>query len=266
MVSIKFFKKLEEFKKELFMHESLTNPYIVGYIRCFIDEKKRNFIIITELASNESLFTKLSSTNGLQNANKREISLDLANAILYMHSRNIVHHDINSKNILFDKKQKLKLTGFGVSSVLITPINKDSGTPGLKAPEVTTAKVYDFKSDVYSYGIVLWELFTETSYLKNDGSPPTIPDCCPESLKDLLLKCLNIDPLQRPSISYIIDYIDKYGDNLFAKIWKPTELPQLSPKHKQTSKTTTNDNATVNSTLPPLKKKPQPMKVISRCT
>ena len=91
------------------------------------------------------------------------------------------------------------------------------GTPAYMAPEVITSNKYSEKADVYSFGILLCELYTgEPPYLDSNlfpeqvmyavvhsGLRPTLPDECPSALAVLVRDCLNADPSKRPNFAEI---------------------------------------------------------------
>ncbi|KAF2313541.1 hypothetical protein GH714_011563 [Hevea brasiliensis] len=91
-----------------------------------------------------------------------QLSLDLARGLSYLHSKNIVHRDVKTENLILDKNQALKITDFGVARVEALNPNEMTGytgSLGYMAPEVFDNKPYNRKCDVYSFGICLWEMY-----------------------------------------------------------------------------------------------------------
>lgn len=81
----------------------------------------------------------------------------------YLHGRNIIHCDLKSSNILIDENNKIKISDFGLSQFIKNKTEnkfKKIGTPQWMAPEVIKDHVYDFSSDVFSFGMIIWELAT----------------------------------------------------------------------------------------------------------
>jgi serine/threonine protein kinase len=90
------------------------------------------------------------------------IALDIARGLEYIHLQGIVHRDVKSENILFDGEFCAKIVDFGVAceEAYCNLIDDDPGTYRWMAPEMYKHKPYGRKVDVYSFGLVLWELVT----------------------------------------------------------------------------------------------------------
>jgi serine/threonine protein kinase len=80
----------------------------------------------------------------------------------YLHQNNIIHRDLKAANLLMDENEVVKVADFGVARVKAQTgvMTAETGTYRWMAPEVIEHKPYDHKADVFSYGIVLWELLT----------------------------------------------------------------------------------------------------------
>jgi serine/threonine protein kinase len=143
---------------------------------------------------------------------------DVAKALAYAHDRGVVHRDIKPSNILIDERGEVLLTDFGIAKMVegsqstqLTAAGSVLGTPAYMAPEQAQGKAVDGRSDIYSLGVVLYELLTgrppyeaETPFAVvlmhiNDPLPPprsANPDIS-EPLERVVLKAMAKDPDQR---------------------------------------------------------------------
>jgi len=177
-----------------------------------------------------------------------QVAHDIASALSYMHGRRIVYRDLKGTNIGFDSCGSVQIYDFGLARLL--PPEKRRlqdgyrmsrvGTRSTMAPEVRNKQPYDVSADVYSYGIVLWEILslsTSSEYFRRlerdgfidadgdfvgqkkkkakDGTsggekivyepgarlPLPICPCWPAALQELVRKCLSYDPSCRPPMS-----------------------------------------------------------------
>jgi len=100
------------------------------------------------------------------------LALDISRGMEYLHSQGVIHRDLKSSNLLLDDDLRAKVADFG-TSCLETRCRKSKGNSGTyrwMAPEMVKEKPYTRKVDVYSFGIVLWEL--TTSLLPFQGMTP----------------------------------------------------------------------------------------------
>ena len=89
---------------------------------------------------------------------------DVALGMSYLHGKNVLHCDLKSSNVLIDENWNVKLCDFGLSRINSTKKNKKKnirvGTPHWMAPEILKGEKYECYSDVYSFGILVWEMLT----------------------------------------------------------------------------------------------------------
>ncbi|XP_064538451.1 serine/threonine-protein kinase Nek3 [Drosophila montana] len=151
-------------KEEIYIISQLRHPHIVQFIRYFMHSGTVN--IVMEYASNGTMRDVIQRTS--QNANglldKARLLRFFSDMILgleYLHIRHVIHRDIKPENMLLDANDRVKYADFGISNVHAPDKQQPwqvLGTPLYMAPEIMCGAKCDFKSDIWSLGLVLYEL------------------------------------------------------------------------------------------------------------
>lgn len=153
-----------------------------------------------------------------------QIAVDAAEACVYLHQLEpkIIHRDLKAENLLLDEGFRCKLSDFGLSRVYEKNNNHMTicGTPCWVAPEIFRGDPYTERVDVYSFGIVLWELFSFTKPYKDQdamelpfqvakkGLRPPMLLHCPPSLNELMTKCWEDRQELRPTMQELLDLLE----------------------------------------------------------
>jgi eukaryotic-like serine/threonine-protein kinase len=134
------------------------------------------------------------------------VGIAIAEALSYAHRRDVLHRDIKPENVLFDTGGLPKVTDFGVAKILedsVAWVNSGAGTPPYMSPEQLDAGPLGPASDIYSVGVVLFELFTgRLPFVSNESGrrrTGTVPRLAgvPSAVADVVTRALNPDPRRR---------------------------------------------------------------------
>eukprot|EP01103_Thecamoeba_quadrilineata_P011693 TRINITY_DN2839_c0_g3_i2.p1 TRINITY_DN2839_c0_g3~~TRINITY_DN2839_c0_g3_i2.p1 ORF type:complete len:477 (-),score=74.58 TRINITY_DN2839_c0_g3_i2:953-2209(-) len=221
--------ELGKFKKEVALMCKLRHPNIVLLLGACM--KPGELAIITEILKC-SMKEIIHSKREVTLAQKLSMARDTALAMNWLHKRDppILHLDLKPDNLLIDDIEHLrvKVTDFGLS-VIKSPgksIRRVGGTRRYMSPEAMQKQRVDEKADVYSYGIVLWELYTRTLPYKEfnklkdedqkqahsrivvEGRRPEIPADMPTGLAQLITACWHKNPNERPNFDHVIHWLD----------------------------------------------------------
>jgi eukaryotic-like serine/threonine-protein kinase len=154
-------ESLERFRREAETLRQLKHPNIVGFVDAF--EHERQYVIVMEYVPGGSLHD-LIKQGPLAVERARKIALDLCDALIRAHGLNIIHRDIKPENVLIDEDGTPKLADFGVArlseSTRMTRSGTQVGTPYYMAPEAWEGKPLDVQADIWSLGVVLFEMLT----------------------------------------------------------------------------------------------------------
>ncbi|KAL2610064.1 hypothetical protein R1flu_028637 [Riccia fluitans] len=158
--------RLKEFMREVAIMKRLRHPNIVLFMGAVL--KRPTLSIVTDYLPRGSLFRLLHKSGAREQLDERrrlQMAYDVALGMNYLHRSNppIVHRDLKSPNLLVDKTWTVKVADFGLSRFkgnTFLSSRSGAGTPEWMAPEVLRDEQSNEKSDVYSYGVVLWELIT----------------------------------------------------------------------------------------------------------
>jgi len=210
---------LAEFKKETTVMCKLRHPNIVQFFGLYRDQE--HYCIVMEYMSRGSLDRLLYNPQiDLPWRPVRwRIIRDITYGLWYLHDQQppLLHRDLKSPNILLDEQLRAKITDFGVAKITedaTKTMTKGIGTLCWMAPEVmrgaeATGKNYSNKADIYSYGMILWELAARELPYKDlnqfeiprrvsEGERPEIPQDCPQPLAHLIRWCWHANPDIRP--------------------------------------------------------------------
>lgn len=156
------------------------------------------------------------------NDTKRYINLlGIAIGMRYLHSNNIVHRDLKSTNILLDENLYPRISDFGTSKRFdgVNLMETFIGSLAYMAPEILTSQPYDSKVDVYSFGLVAYEIITSNKPFSDKDTQKTIMRDVPKgkrpdvsmitdkNLVSFLENCWSNDPDQRPTFVQIVDIL-----------------------------------------------------------
>jgi len=229
-------KSIEDFKKQFQIMSTVRSPYITQLLGVCLEPK---FCAVMEHCSRGSLFHFLKTNDsniGWEKMLKFATEATMALECLHTWDPPVFHRDIKSMNYLIDRDWHLKMTDFGLARFNTTSsrdsLKKLCGTFTYQAPEmVDQSQPYSAKCDVYSLGIVLWEMiyrvingqyqipYGEYPALRMDfdiifnvaqkNLRPTIPKTCHAELATLVSSCWTKDPSQRPTATEVLKSLNE---------------------------------------------------------
>lgn len=165
---IKIIGSLNRIYSEIDIHFRLKHDNIVQLYNC--KETRNSFELIMEYANGGNLFYYIKSRGGLDEENAFNIFIQVCNAVFFLHKNNLIHRDIKPENILLFDNNKVKLCDFGWCTQLVNDSNRTTycGTLEYMAPEVITNTNYNKSIDIWSLGVLLYELIHSYSPFKAD--------------------------------------------------------------------------------------------------
>uniref|UniRef100_A0A672ZUT6 Protein kinase domain-containing protein n=1 Tax=Sphaeramia orbicularis TaxID=375764 RepID=A0A672ZUT6_9TELE len=213
-------KKLLKIDKEAEILSVLSHKNIIQFYGAVLESP--NYGIVTEYASGGSLYEYLSSEQS-EEMDMEQImtwAIQIAKGMHYLHAEapvKVIHRDLKSRNVVMTADKVLKICDFGASKFLSHTTHMTVvGTFPWMAPEVIQSLPVSETCDTYSYGVVLWEMLTrEVPFKGFEGLQVawlvvekqerlTIPTSCPASFAELMRKCWQADPKERPHFKQVL--------------------------------------------------------------
>ena len=216
-------------------HPNVCRVYDIG-------EVNGRLFLSMEYVDGEDLATLLRRIGRLPQDKAVQLAREMCNGLQAAHEQGIVHRDLKPSNVMIDGRGRARLTDFGLAALAsgITAEDASAGTPAYMAPEQLLGVEATTRSDIYSLGLVLYELFTgkaafaaqgwaEQTYLKQNTTPSNPSQLTPgldPLIERAIMRCLSPDPDDRPASAAIIALALPGGDPLAAAL-AAGELPTV---------------------------------------
>jgi serine/threonine protein kinase/class 3 adenylate cyclase len=203
---------MERFKNELRLTRRITHKNV-----CRIHEFNRTgttAYISMEFVQGDSLRHVLNAFGGLPLRKGLDVAQQICAGLREAHAQGIVHRDLKPENIMLDRAGNVKIMDFGIARSIESSASLTGsivGTPAYMAPEQAQGKPVDHRADIYSLGLILYELFTGSAAFRGDTpvavafkqvhetppSPREIEPTLPGYLEKAIVKCLEKNPAKR---------------------------------------------------------------------
>ena len=240
-------KEQDKIQTEIMISVNLHHKNIVNTLGYCFNQQRTKIFIITEYMKNKSLKTFIESNKGKISLKQKLLFIyEIALGIEYMYNSNykILHRDIKSSNILLDVNLHCKICDFGMSKCFNFDNNSENNSNNMStnyqtnsqstlfwmSPEYLCDGIINDKCDIYSFGILIWEIFMEdTNPYKNINindyflgnkdvvynQRPIINDIyfqeCPQ-MKELMELMWNKNYNERPDINYVLNFLEELNN------------------------------------------------------
>lgn len=227
-------ERLKRFRHEVRIARQISHPHVCRVYD--IGEVNGLHFLSMEYIRGEDLGSLLRRIGRLPPDKAVEIGRQLASGLAAAHDKGVLHRDLKPSNVMIDEKGQARITDFGLAAAAgsIEPGDVRSGTPGFMAPEQLAGEEVTVRSDLYSLGLVLYEVFTGKRAFETfqRDTPPASPSSIVEGLdpavERVILRCLEKDPRKRPPSASTVGAAFPGGDPLAAAIAAgKTPAPEL---------------------------------------
>ncbi|CAH9079408.1 unnamed protein product [Cuscuta europaea] len=209
-------ENIEDFANEISILSRIRHPNVILFLGACT--KPPRLSMVTEFMEMGSLYHLIHAggqKNKLSWRRRLKMLCDICRGLIYIHRMKIAHRDLKSANCLVNKHLKVKICDFGLSRLLATKPMRDSsaaGTPEWMAPELIRNEPFTEKCDIFSLGVIIWELYTlnrpwegvpsvQVVYaVANDGKRLDIPE---GPVGKLIADCW-VEPDERPSCLQVL--------------------------------------------------------------
>ena len=207
---------IKQLNLEIEIMYKVHHPHIMQLINHFEDDD--NFFMIMPYASRGQLYNLIKKNTKLDQKMTAQFLRETISAVKYLHEHNIIHRDIKPENILLDKNYRVKLSDFGWSNFCKPDEKRKTycGTPEYLSPEMAKKLPHDYRVDIWSLGVLLFECLAgyppfsgqnEGELLRNIKQLKIHwPIDFPPLAKNLVLKILKVNPEERPSLDEILKH------------------------------------------------------------
>lgn len=204
----------DRFKREEEIGSALDHP---GVMKVFLDDNRSQVYMVMEWVEGRLLRKILDEEHKLPQERAVPLTLRILDALGYIHGKGVVHRDLKPENIMVNEHDNIKLIDFGIASdtsarrLTYANFTATLGTPNYIAPEQVKGKRGDGRTDIYSMGVILYEMLTGkvpftgaspiaamNDRLLNYPVPPSIanPSISPQ-LQEVIYRALERDPKNR---------------------------------------------------------------------
>lgn len=218
----------KQFNREVTLLSRLHHPNVIKFVAAC--RQPPVYCIVTEYLSQGSLRAYLHKLehNALPLNKLIPIALEIARGMEYIHSQGVIHRDLKPENILIDDNFHMKIADFGIAceEVYCDPFADDPGTYRWMAPEMIKHKSYGRKVDVYSFGLMLWEMVSGSIPYEdmtpiqaafavvNKNLRPAFPKDCPPAMRALIEQCWSTQPEKRPEFWQVVKVLEQFEVSL----------------------------------------------------
>ncbi len=226
---------LARFRYEVRIARQVSHPNVCRVYD--IGEVDGHAYLSMEYVDGEDLRTLLKRIGRLPGDKVIQIARQLCAGLAAAHDKGVLHRDLKPANVMLDGEGRVRITDFGLAGIAGEIHGKDirSGTPTYMAPEQLSGKGVSVASDIYSLGLVLFELFTGKQAFKASShqelvrmheeeepiSPSSLVDHIDPAAESVIMRCLAKRPAERPPSALAVAGALPGGDPLAARRWPP---------------------------------------------
>jgi serine/threonine-protein kinase len=231
---------LERFRNEVRIARRISHPNVCRVYD--IGEAEHQIFLSMEYIDGEDLGSLLRRIGRISGDKAAEIARKICAGLAAAHAQGVLHRDLKPANIMLNSEGEVLVTDFGLAGVATEISDIRSGTPAYMAPEQLTGREVTMKSDIYSLGLVLYELFTgkrafegktydeiiRDRHDKTPSKPSTLVKDLDPAAERAILHCLEPNPMERPGSALAVAAALPGGDPLAAALAAgETPSPQL---------------------------------------
>eukprot|EP00727_Mastigamoeba_balamuthi_P000641 m51a1_g10574 putative tkl protein kinase (674) ;mRNA; r:55931-59252 len=208
-----------ECRKEIALLSVLRHPRLAGCIGALTKDPHKLLVVMPYFERNLRSFVKGRDVPAMEVA---ALALDICQGMSFLHSLEILHRDLKSQNVLISAVGSALITDFGSARFTAGTLSDRVGTVQYTAPEVLRGAKYDERADVFSFGIVLWEIMSRGAIPYGDmdtaqvpaaimrGERPVMPHSANKVLAKAARKCTKEVPAKRPSFDMLALIFDQF--------------------------------------------------------